>query len=88
MNRRLRQAKPQPIDNSIEICERDLVMFEKLHQHGPLPSTYLYAFTQHLARNETFHRHRLTKLFNGTTAGSYLTRPPQQFASFAARYQP
>jgi hypothetical protein len=88
LNRRLRHARPQPIDKGIQIGERDLVMFETLHRHGPLPSTYLYAFTKQLARNETFHRHRLTKLFNGTAAGSYLTRPPQQFACFAARYQP
>ena len=61
-------------------------MFEAIHRHGALPVNYLYEFTD--KKNYNTHQHRLTKLFNGTAQGNYLTRPPQQFASFHARYQP
>ena len=69
---------------------RDLLWFQKLHEHGPLSSSYLHAFSKHLARNEKRSRDRLTDLFNeGNTPhdGAYLTRPWQQFQTLDARYQ-
>lgn len=86
IKRRIRFAPPQPIDKRIEIRDSDLAVFEAIHRHGPLPSHYLYAFAGK-ANFNTF-QHRLTKLYNGTQHGAYLARPPQQFASFHARYQP
>lgn len=89
LGRRLRHASPQPRGRHIELTERDLVLFETLQRHGPLPSTYLFESTKHLGRNETDLKHRLTKLYNGTVKGiAYLTRPPQQFAAYDARCQP
>jgi hypothetical protein len=89
LQRRLRHTKPQPTGERIELSERDFLIFEKINQHGPLPTHYLFAFTKHLCKNETAAQHRLTKLYNGTKQSpSLLSRPAQQFASFAARYQP
>lgn len=76
-----KRVTPQP---------RDLLWFQKLHEHGPLSSTYLHAFSQHLARNEKRARDRLTDLFNESNAphgGAYLARPWQQFQTLDARYQ-
>jgi hypothetical protein len=89
LHRRLRFARPQPIDHSIVLSPRDIAIFETLHRHGPLPTNYLFEATKHLCRDYNSLQHRLTKLYNGTRDGTrYLTRPPQQFASFEARYQP
>lgn len=87
--RRLRFTKPQPVKQAIELRPRDLAIFGAIHRHGPLPTNYLYEFSKDHAKNYKRHQRRLTELYNGTEDGStYLTRPPQQFASFEARYQP
>jgi hypothetical protein len=89
LKRRLRSSKPQPTDNRIELSERDLRIFEALYRHGPLPTHYLHEFAKDLGKNFAAHQHRLTKLYNGTKDGrTFLSRPPQQFASYEARYQP
>lgn len=85
LRRRSRFAPPQPLRGRIEIGDSDLAVFEALHRHGPLPTHYLFRFSGRKSFN-TF-QHRLTKLYNGAGAASYLVRPPQQFASFHARYQ-
>ena len=85
LRRRSRFAPPQPLRGRIEISDSDIAVFEALHRHGPLPTHYLFRFSGRHSFN-TF-QHRLTKLYNGTAATSYLIRPPQQFASFHARYQ-
>jgi len=77
-----KRVTPQP---------RDLLWFQKLHEHGPLSSVYLHAFSKHIARSEKRARDRLTDLFNETETphgGAYLDRPVQQFRTFDARYQP
>lgn len=87
LNRRLRHAAPQPTDDKIVLTPRDLALFDAIRRHGPLPSHYLYEFDGSVGR--TYHQHRLTRLYNGDSDGiSYMRRPPQQFASYAARYQP
>ena len=86
LKRRIRFAPPQPVDKRIDLSDDDLALFAAIHRHGPLPSHYLFAFTG--KSNFNSHQHRLTKLYNGTAHGAYLVRPPQQFASFHARYQP
>jgi hypothetical protein len=89
LGRRLRFAPPQPRGKRIDLNERDLLIFEALHRHGPLPTHYLYEFTRHLGRHLSSFQHRLTKLTNGTESGTaYLSRPQQQFASYNARCQP
>lgn len=68
--------------------ERNLVWFEKLHRHGPLPSSYLHAYTAHLCRNAAWARRELADLFheNGVHGGPYLDRPWQQFDTMDARH--
>ncbi len=89
LNRR-RRDRPLSTDKRVTPQPRDLLWFEKLHQHGPLSSRYLHAFSQHLAKNEKRSRDRLTDLFNESRTphgGAYLIRPWQQFQTFDARYQ-
>src|SRR5665811_717281 len=81
LNRRIRFAPPQPL-GVIELHERDIALFEVIHRHGPLPSRYLFAFSE--LKNLNTLQHRLTKLYNE----GYLTRPREYFDSFHARYQP
>lgn len=69
--------------------ERDLLWFQKLHQHGPLSSTFLHAFSRDLRTSEKRARDRLTDLFNEDRTphgGPYLDRPWQQFQTFDSRY--
>lgn len=72
--------------------DRDIIWFEKLNQHGSLPSSYLHAFTSHLpdCSNETRAIKRLGDLFhedNTPHGGAYLDRAWQQFETMHARYQ-
>lgn len=91
LNRRSRFAGRQPTGKRIVLGERDFAYFEALERHGPLPSTYLYEFSKHLAHNHKGHQQRLTELYNEDFTphrGFYLERPEQQYASINARYQP
>lgn len=75
-----KRTKPQP---------RDLLWFEKLAEHGPLPSSFLLAFAKDTHVSEKRAKERLTDLFNEDRTphrGSYLTRPAQQFRTLDARY--
>ena len=91
LNRRSRFAGRQPTGKRVILRERDYQCFAALERHGPLPSTYLYAITKHVARNFKGFQQRLTDLYNEdntTHQGFYLERPEQQYASINARYQP
>lgn len=91
LNRRRRFAGRQPTGKRIILGERDFAYFAALERHGPLPATYLYALTRHLARNHKGHQLRLTELYNEDNTphrSFYLERPEQQYASINARYQP
>lgn len=57
--------------------------FEKLHHHGPLPTSYLHAFTEHLARDRARTLKRLASLHH---EANLLDRPAQQFDTLDARY--
>ncbi|MBL6938320.1 MAG: replication-relaxation family protein [Alphaproteobacteria bacterium] len=84
--RRLRSASPQPVGQRLSLGPADLRMFGAINRHGPLPSTYLHRFSGH--KDRSAFANRLTKLYNGTAfCAPLLSRPPQQFQSFAARYQ-
>ena len=66
---------------------RDVLWVQKLHEHGPLPSSYLLAFSDQ--RSEKRAIERLGDLFHeGDTpdGGTYLDRPLQQFDTIDARY--
>ena len=82
IGRRCRTAR-QPRGKRIGLRPRDLLWFQKLHEQGPLPTSYLYAFSEHLSRDRTRTLKRLADLYN---EGRYLERPPQQFHTIDARY--
>lgn len=87
---RRRRDRPTSTDKRVTPQPRDLLWFQKLHEHGPLSSTYLHAFSGHLAKNEKRSRDRLTDLFNEARTphgGAYLVRPWQQSQTLDARYQ-
>lgn len=87
LRRRLRTAPPVPMVRRLVLGDADYLIFEAIARHGPLPSHYLYEFTKRLRRDRSHLQNRLTEFYNGDACGPYLTRPPQQFASFEARYQ-
>jgi len=85
--RRLRFAPPAPKVARIIPQEADRLLFDAIHRHGPLPSGYLYELSKHVRKDLMTLKHRLTEFYNGDKAGPFLTRPPQQFAGYEARYQ-
>lgn len=87
LSRRLRFADPSPLVRRLVLTDADILIFEAIHRHGPLPSNYLYEFTKHLRKDQSHLQNRLTEFYNGDAVGPYLTRPQQQFAGFEARYQ-
>jgi len=75
---RRRRDRRQSTGKRISAQERDLLWFQKLQEHGPLSSSYLHAFSNHLRRNEKRASYRLTDLLHeDQTAhkGAYLDRP-------------
>lgn len=88
LGRRCR-IRPTPTGKRITPQPRDLHWFEKLAEHGPLPSSFLLAFANDTHRSEKRAKERLTDLFNEERTphnGAYLTRPAQQFRTLNARY--
>ena len=86
LNRRIRFGPPCPVVRHLVLTEADFILFAAIQRHGPLPSHYLYEFTRHLRKDKSYLQNRLTEFYHGDAGGPYLTRPPQQFASFHARY--
>ena len=79
----------QSTGKRVRLSERDLLWLEKLHQHGPLPTSYLLAYTEALRASGKRQKERLGDLFheeNTAHGGAYLDRPPQQFATLKAGY--
>jgi hypothetical protein len=79
----------QSTGKRVRLSERDLLWLEKLNQHGPLPTSYLLAYTDALRASEKRQKERLGDLFheeNTEHGGAYLDRPPQQFATLKAGY--
>lgn len=85
---RRRRDRRSPEGKVKRPTERGLLWFEKLHRHGPLPSSYLHAYTAHLCRNAAWARRELADLFHedGVHGGPYLDRPWQQFDTMDARH--
>lgn len=79
----------QSTGKRVSPTERDLLWLRKLAEHGPLPSSFLLAFSQGSHASEKRARERLTDLFhedNTLDGGPYLTRPPQQLRTLDSRY--
>lgn len=79
----------QSTGKRLRLSERDLLWLEKLQQHGPLPTSYLLAYTDALRASDKRQKERLGDLFheeNTAHGGAYLDRPPQQFATLKAGY--
>ncbi|WP_417618098.1 replication-relaxation family protein [Parasphingorhabdus sp.] len=88
---RRNRLKPSTTGKRVSPTERDLLWFTKIHEHGPLPSTYLLEYTHGSHKSEKRAKERLTDLFNEANTphgGPYLTRPMQQFQTIDARYKP
>jgi len=80
-DRRIRFAPPQPSGGHINLTPRDILIFELLNRHGPLPSTYLYELTRHLGRDRVKLKERLRDLYHGHENPdhvTYLSRPAWQ----------
>jgi hypothetical protein len=87
MGRRYR-ASPVSTGKRIRPSDRDILLFDKLHRHGPLSTPYLVAYSQLLRKSVTRAKDRLTDLFNEDDTphnGTYLDRPWQQFETLDAR---
>lgn len=77
MERRDRFTR-QTTGKRVTPTERDVLWFQKIQRHGPLPSTYLYQFGKHLAHDKLEAHKRLGDLFHEDTTphrGPYLDRP-------------
>ncbi len=88
LGRRSSQTR-QSTGKRVRLSERDLLWLQKLHQHGPLPTSYLLAYTAALRASTKRQKERLGDLFhedNTSHCGPYLDRPPQQFATLKAGY--
>lgn len=83
------RLKPQSTGKRVTPQERDLLWFRKLHEHGPLPSSFLLQYASDTHRSEKRAKKRFTDLFNENNTphgGPYLSRPPQQFRTIDSRY--
>lgn len=65
LTRRSKLAPPQPLRARLEITERDIAIFKAIDRHGQLPTSYLYRLTQHVCRDFSAFRDRVTDLYNG-----------------------
>ncbi|MFT5114814.1 MAG: hypothetical protein ACI8P9_004154 [Parasphingorhabdus sp.] len=82
LGRRTR-TKRQSTGKIIRPMPRDLLWLEKLHHHGPLPTSYLHEFTVHLAKDRARTLKRLAALHH---EANLLTQPTQQFDTMDAQY--
>lgn len=81
--------KAQSTGKRIRLTDRDLLWFSKIHEHGPLSTSELLAFSDDGTQNKGRAQNRLTDLFNEDNNAHekpYLLRPPQQFQTIDARY--
>jgi len=86
---RRKRLRPVSTGKRVTPQERDLLWFAKLHEHGPLPSSFLLQYSRDMRRSDKRARDRLTDLFNEentSDGGPYLARPPQQFRTLDSRY--
>lgn len=80
---------PQSTGKRVSPTERDMRWLQKLAEHGPLPTSFLLAFSDGSHTSEKRASERLCDLFhedNTPDGGPYLIRPPQQFRTIDSRY--
>lgn len=85
VRRRLRYEQ-RSTGKRVEPTDRDVLWFQKLHQHGPLPSNYLIAFTKDQCRSDTRSLERLGDLYHESSTphgGPYLNRPSKQWSAIS-----
>lgn len=66
----------------VRLQPRDLAVFRALHEHGPLPTPYLYEFAREHRESVAGFKNRLTILFheeNTDHNGPYLSRPGEDY---------
>ena len=83
--RRLRYER-RSTGKRVELTARDLVWLRAIHEHGPLPSSFLIEFTKDVRRNDTRTLERLRDLYhesNTPHGGPYLDRPQAQWSATA-----
>ena len=83
------RMKPHSTGKRIRLTDRDLLWMQKIHEHGPLSTSELLAFSDEGKQNKGRAQNRLTDLFNednNAHGSAYLDRPPQQFQTIDARY--
>ena len=86
---RRKRTRPQSTSKRVTPQERDLLWLQKIHEHGPLATSFLHGFSRHLRSSEKRAKERLTDLFNEDNTphgGPYLARPHQQFRTLDSRY--
>ncbi|MCB9947261.1 MAG: replication-relaxation family protein [Rhodospirillaceae bacterium] len=86
---RRKRTTPVSTGKRITLQPADLRWLQKLHEHGPLPSSFLIAYTKESRQSDKRSTERLTDLFNEDETkhgGRYLDRPPQQFRTIDSRY--
>jgi len=80
---------PQPTGKRISLQKRDWLWLKKLHEHGPLPSSFLLAYSKDSHASKKRAIERLADLFHendNVHDGQYLTRPKQQTKTIDSRY--
>jgi len=87
---RRKRNRPCSTGKRISPQRRDLLWFQKLHEHGPLPASFLHAFSHKICRSRKRALDRMTDLYNEDRtpdSGRYLDRPYQQFDTYDSRYK-
>ncbi len=86
---RRKRTSPSSTGKRVTPQDRDSLWFQKLHEHGPLPSSFLHQYASDTHKSEKRAKERLTDLFNEDNTpddGAYLSRPVQQFRTIDSRY--
>jgi len=79
--KRRKRYERTPTGRRITPSDYEGVWFQKLHEHGPLTTSYLYEYTKDLVPSLSTVKHRLGFLFHETdtpNGGAYLGRPVDQ----------
>src|SRR5580658_4456938 len=79
--KRRRRYDRRPTGKRITPGAYETVWFQKLWQHGPLTTDYLYEFTRDIGPSKDAVKHRLGDLFHETNTphgSEYLDRPVDQ----------
>ncbi|MCJ8325167.1 MAG: replication-relaxation family protein [Rhizobiales bacterium] len=83
------RTRPTTTNKRVTAQPRDILWFEKIHQHGPLSTSFLHGFSKHNHHSEKSTNQRLTDLFNEDNTpqhGTFLQRPHQQLRTIDSRY--